>query len=68
LPGRIYCLHHYPFAFIIDTSGSMKRFAWPLVNRKVAEVLKIYPRVKAIQVMNDMGAFQDLRAPSRWAS
>ena len=40
--------------FIIDTSGSMRQHAWPLVMKKVNEVLDIYPRVKGIQVMNDM--------------
>jgi len=52
--------------FIIDTSGSMQRFAWPLVNRKVAEVLKIYPRVKAIQVMNDMGDYMFSQYAGKW--
>jgi uncharacterized protein YbcI len=37
--------------FVIDTSGSMQRGAWPLVVRKVQEVLNIYPQVKGIQVM-----------------
>ncbi len=52
--------------FIIDTSGSMQRFAWPLVNRKVSEVLKIYPRVKAIQVMNDMGDYMFSQYAGKW--
>jgi uncharacterized coiled-coil protein SlyX len=43
--------------FVIDTSGSMKSGAWPLVIRKVEEVLKVYPRVKGIQVMSDMGTY-----------
>ncbi len=43
--------------FIIDTSGSMQQNAWPLVLKKVTEVLNIYPRVKGIQVMNDMGDY-----------
>ena len=29
--------------FIIDTSGSMQSYAWPLVRRKMAEILAIYP-------------------------
>ena len=42
--------------FIIDTSGSMYNYAWPMVLRKLEETLEIYPEVKGIQVMNDMGA------------
>ncbi len=52
--------------FIVDTSGSMQRFAWPLVNRKVSEVLKIYPRVKAIQVLNDMGDYMFSQYAGKW--
>ena len=52
--------------FIIDTSGSMQRFAWPLVRRKMAEVLDVYPRVKGIQVMNDMGDYMFSQYSGRW--
>lgn len=52
--------------FIIDTSGSMKRFAWPLVARKVEEVLRAYPQVKGIQVMNDMGVFMFSGYANQW--
>jgi hypothetical protein len=52
--------------FIIDTSGSMNQFAWPLVLQKVSEVLKIYPRVKGIQVMNDMGNYMFSQYRGRW--
>ncbi|HEX9726049.1 MAG TPA: VWA domain-containing protein, partial [Vicinamibacteria bacterium] len=41
--------------FIIDTSGSMHNYAWPLMLDKMQETLDIYPTVKGIQVMNDMG-------------
>ena len=43
--------------FIIDTSGSMQSLAWTLMRRKVEETLRIYPRVKGIQVMSDQGQF-----------
>ncbi|MFK8051705.1 MAG: VWA domain-containing protein [Woeseiaceae bacterium] len=43
--------------FIIDTSGSMQRFSWNLVQRKIEETLNLYPRVKGIQIMNDNGAY-----------
>lgn len=52
--------------FIIDTSGSMKTRAWPLVARKVAEVLRVYPRIKGIQVMNDMGAYMFSTYAGQW--
>ena len=43
--------------FIIDTSGSMQNNSWPLMLRKIEEVLDVYPKVKGIQVMNDMGSY-----------
>jgi len=52
--------------FIIDTSGSMQRFAWSLVRRKMTEVLDIYPGVKGIQVMNDMGDYMFSQYSGRW--
>lgn len=42
--------------FIIDTSGSM-RSDWNRVLREVQATLEIYPNVKGIQVMNDMGNY-----------
>jgi hypothetical protein len=52
--------------FILDTSGSMRQHAWPLVMKKVNEVLDIYPRVKGIQVMNDMGDYMFSQYRSKW--
>ena len=52
--------------FIIDTSGSMQQNAWPLVLKKVTEVLDIYPAVKGIQVMNDMGDYMFSQYSGRW--
>jgi hypothetical protein len=52
--------------FIIDTSGSMQRFAWGQVRRKMSEVLGIYPKVKGIQVMNDMGQYMFSRYAGKW--
>ena len=52
--------------FIIDTSGSMRDFAWDLVLRKVRETLDIYPRVKGIQVMNDMGEYMFSQYAGKW--
>lgn len=52
--------------FIIDTSGSMFSFAWPLVLQKVTETLAVYPHVKGIQVMNDNGEYMFPRYRGRW--
>jgi hypothetical protein len=52
--------------FIIDTSGSMSNFAWSLVVKKMAQVLDIYPKVKGIQVMNDMGQYMFSRYAGKW--
>jgi len=52
--------------FIIDTSGSMQQNAWGLVLKKVSEVLDIYPQVKGIQVMNDMGDYMFSSYKGKW--
>lgn len=52
--------------FIIDTSGSMQRFAWPMVREKMGEILAIYPRVKGIQVLNDMGEYMFSQYAGKW--
>ena len=52
--------------FIIDTSGSMQRLNWGRVQQKLAETLEIYPKVKGIQVMNDMGQYMFSGYQGRW--
>ena len=52
--------------FIIDTSGSMNQFAWSLVRQKIKEVLNVYPKVKGIQVMNDMGEYMFQTYSGKW--
>jgi hypothetical protein len=52
--------------FIIDTSGSMQRNAWSLVQKKMRETLDIYPKVKGIQVMNDMGDYMFSQYRGKW--
>jgi hypothetical protein len=52
--------------FIIDTSGSMYNYAWPLVLEKVSETLAVYPRLKGIQVMNDMGNYMFSQYTGAW--
>ncbi|MFO1450845.1 MAG: hypothetical protein U1F61_21990 [Opitutaceae bacterium] len=48
-------------AFVIDTSGSMRDFnsgqLWPIVIRKVEEVLDVYPQVDGIQILDADGRF-----------
>ncbi|MFQ5702033.1 MAG: VWA domain-containing protein [Acidobacteriota bacterium] len=52
--------------FIIDTSGSMSRFAWSLARKKMAQTLDIYPQVRGIQVMNDMGQAMFSHYKGKW--
>ena len=43
--------------FIVDTSGSMHDYAWERAINEMINILDIYPEVKGIQVMNDMGEY-----------
>ncbi len=43
--------------FVIDTSGSMQMAAWRKLQNEMLNILNIYPSVKGIQVMNDMGQY-----------
>lgn len=52
--------------FIIDTSGSMFNYAWPMMLRKVEETLNIYPQVKGFQVMNDEGTYMFSGFRGKW--
>ncbi|HEX5648991.1 MAG TPA: hypothetical protein VFX69_04980 [Steroidobacteraceae bacterium] len=52
--------------FIIDTSGSMANYAWPLMLRKMQEVLDAYPSVKGWQVMSDEGTYMFPSYRGRW--
>ncbi|MFB3118412.1 MAG: VWA domain-containing protein [Myxococcota bacterium] len=52
--------------FVIDTSGSMQNYSWPKVVQKVAETLDVYPKVKGIQVLNDMGNYMFNQYAGRW--
>jgi len=52
--------------FLIDTSPSMLRGSWTLVQRKVRETLEAYPTVKGIQVMNDDGRYMFPDTVGRW--
>ena len=52
--------------FIIDTSGSMFRYAWPKVIEQIVQTLDVYPRVKGIQILNDMGSYMFTSYSGRW--
>lgn len=52
--------------FVIDTSGSMFSRAWPRVQEEIINTLRIYPKVKGIQVMNDMGDYMYSNYRGKW--
>lgn len=54
--------------FIIDTSGSMFNFAWPRMMDEMIAILDIYPSVKGIQIMNDMGQYMFTSFRDEWIS
>ena len=51
--------------FIIDTSGSMQQ-KWDWAERKLAEVLDVYPAVRGLQIMNDNGRFMFQQYGRQW--
>ena len=52
--------------FIIDTSGSMFQGAWDKVIEELISTLDVYPRVKGLQIMNDMGEYMFPSYRGRW--
>jgi len=52
--------------FIIDTSGSMFSYAWERMLQEMQATLNIYPEVKGIQVLNDMGNYLFSRYRGQW--
>lgn len=52
--------------FIIDTSGSMFSYAWERMLAELEATLNIYPEVKGIQVLNDMGNYLFSRYRGQW--
>jgi hypothetical protein len=52
--------------FVIDTSGSMFSYSWDRMLREFEATLSIYPEVKGIQVMNDMGNYMFSRYRGKW--
>ena len=52
--------------FIVDTSGSMQRFAWEAAMQQMTALLDAYPKVRGMQVMNDMGSYMFQGYRGRW--
>jgi hypothetical protein len=52
--------------FIIDTSGSMFNYVWPMMLTKMEETLNLYPKVKGFQVMNDEGTYMFSGYRGKW--
>ena len=52
--------------FVIDTSGSMVSYAWPLMLKVMEKILDSYPKVHGIQVINDMGVYLYPTYKGRW--
>lgn len=54
--------------FVIDTSGSMQGGAWQKVQKEMFNILDIYPEVKGVQVLNDMGEYMFPAYRDQWIS
>ena len=52
--------------FVVDTSGSMVNYAWPMLMQKVQETLNLYPKVKGFQVMDDEGGYMFSGYRGKW--
>ncbi len=52
--------------FIIDTSGSMFSYSWGKMLEVFIDTLNIYPEVKGLQVMNDMGEYMFSSYRGKW--
>src|SRR5690606_13238145 len=50
----------------IDTSGSMRQYAWDRVQEQIRQTLEVYPTVKGIQVMNDEGEYMFKSYRGEW--
>jgi len=52
--------------FVIDTSGSMFSYSWERMLKELEATLKIYPKVKGIQILNDMGKYMFSQYRGKW--
>jgi len=52
--------------FIVDTSGSMQSQNWRRAERRLEEVLNIYPKLKGVQIMDDEGGYMFSEYRGKW--
>lgn len=52
--------------FIIDTSGSMFQYSWDKMIDTLITTLDVYPEVKGLQIMNDMGDYMYSEYRGKW--
>src|SRR5262245_17364334 len=52
--------------FVIDTSGSMFNYAWPMMLECMQEILDIYPHLKGFEVTNDVGTHMFPGYQGKW--
>jgi len=52
--------------FVIDTSGSMYNYSWNKMLGVIEDTLNVYPEVKGIQVVNDMGDYMFNSFRGKW--
>jgi hypothetical protein len=52
--------------FIIDTSGSMFQYSWDRMMQQLVHTLDVYPHVKGMQIMNDMGDYMFPSYRGQW--
>ena len=52
--------------FVIDTSGSMFNYAWPMMLQSMQEILNMYPHLKGMQVTNDVGTHMFPGYQGKW--
>ena len=52
--------------FIIDTSGSMFNYAWPMMLDTMQEILNTYPHLKGFEVTNDVGTHMFPGFQGKW--
>lgn len=52
--------------FVIDTSGSMQQLNWNRMIETLTTTLDIYPQVKGIQIMSDMGEYLLSQYRRKW--
>jgi hypothetical protein len=52
--------------FVIDTSGSMRQYAWDGVLTHLRETMSAYPSLRGVQVLSDQGEYLLDRRQGEW--